>query len=174
MKTAIDEVSSQNLLKAVINDEKMNLKLLLDEGVNPNFICENDNTPLHFAVILGFEEVAKALLGAGASPIACAIHGLNSFHLAVMYNHFPIAQFFLADEKISKNIINIPDGYGFTALHHAAKGGFINMAKLLIQKNADPNIKISDGYYSGKTPLDLAPQVLLDEIKEELDLLGSW
>merc|ERR1712000_30988 len=56
----------------------------------------------------------------------------------------------------------------WTALHHAAQEGFVDMIKLLLSKGADPSIKDA----KGRLPLDLAKDY---GNKEAIALLeGRW
>lgn len=67
-----------------------------------------------------------------------------------------------ANGKIALNNgadINAIDEYGYTPLHSAAKNGYLEIVKVLVEQGADVNIRTVDG----KTPAQLAeaeyPQV---------------
>ena len=59
--------------------------------------------------------------------------------------------------------VNAKNGDGETALHWGAKGGYQEIVQLLLDKQADPNIKDKNG----KIPLGIAQEKLVQDPENE-------
>lgn len=65
---AQDEEGMTLLAWACISGSKRKVSYLLEQGANPNIICNEGRTPLMYAASNDFPEVIKLLLTAGADP----------------------------------------------------------------------------------------------------------
>ncbi|MDR0516829.1 MAG: ankyrin repeat domain-containing protein [Fibromonadaceae bacterium] len=65
--------------------------------------------------------------------------------------------------------VNAKNSSGFTALHAAAKNGYVEVSKLLISKGADVNVKMDSGY----TPLHAAVMSGYVEVSKFLVSVGA-
>ncbi|MES2603360.1 MAG: ankyrin repeat domain-containing protein [Pseudomonadota bacterium] len=106
------------------------VKMLLKAGADPNATEPLDRqTALMWAVAEGHVDIAKALLEAGAKPNMQA----------------------RVSELIERKNADFPSG-GFAALHWAARNGDEAMISLLLEHNADINVRNGDS----STPMMLA------------------
>ncbi|XP_077252363.1 uncharacterized protein LOC143891709 [Tasmannia lanceolata] len=80
----------------------------------------NGRTPLHLAVITGqVDVISEIILASPESAPMQTQQGETVLHLSVMHNQYKSVKLFV--EKLSiKNIVNLPDNNGNTALHYAA------------------------------------------------------
>uniref|UniRef100_A0A670IQV0 Ankyrin 3 n=1 Tax=Podarcis muralis TaxID=64176 RepID=A0A670IQV0_PODMU len=154
-------------------------KVLLDKKANPNakallILCPSPNTTnvrgetaLHMAARAGQSEVVRYLVQNGAQVEAKAKVRYTPLHLSAREGHEDVASV-LMDHGASLNqpSVQMPClggkrellmemlllQKGFTPLHVAAKYGKIEVANLLLQKNASPDAAGK----SGLTPLHVA------------------
>lgn len=128
---------------AAINGHRDIVELLLDNGASIDFFTLLSKTPLYQAVKFNRIEVVDLLIDRGADS-----NRIFSLHVATDQNYPDMVKLL-----ISKGVdINHQNEFAETALHNAAKGGFLEIAKILLQNSAKLNI--SSGL-SG-TPLDYA------------------
>jgi ankyrin repeat protein len=128
---------------AAIGGHRDIVELLLDNGANIDFFTLISKTPLYQAVKFNRLEVVDLLIDRGADS-----NYIFALHVATDQNHPDMVKLL-----ISKGIdINHQNEFAETALHNAAKGGFLEIAEILIHSGA--KINISSGL-SG-TPLDYA------------------
>ncbi|CAG06539.1 unnamed protein product [Tetraodon nigroviridis] len=111
-------------------------------------VVHDDQTPLHISSRLGKQDIVQQLLANGASPDATTSSGYTPLHLAAREGH---------RDK------------GFTPLHVAAKYGNMEVANLLLQKNACPDAAGKNGY----TPLHIAAKKNQMEITTTLLEYGA-
>ena len=114
-----------------------------------------DCTPLYYAADKGHYEVAKLLLDWGADPnIQCTMSPWYKTPLScAMRNEQLALVIFLLEKNADPNIRGGPRRW--TVLHHAAKKGYMELAKLLLQKNANLDIQ-EDCVGCSSTPLHYA------------------
>lgn len=136
------------------------LKLLLERGASPHAQEYRGSTPLHMAVLCGspgcgeLSDMIEALLEAGADPSVPDNNGNTPLHRLVQ-----------SDEEDARAVrlmlgkgadIAARDSNGMTPLHWVAKGGYAKnrwndqksgseVAKLLLEHGANPNIADNDG-----------------------------
>lgn len=135
-------------------DNKEIAKFLIKKGLKLNEKNKNGYTPLHRASIRANLEVMETLVENGSHP---DISVLNYIILEAMrYHELDFKKNkqtveFLLNHGVD---INSKDETGLTPLHCAAYNVVMNpnFLKILIQKNADPNIKNN----KGETPLFMA------------------
>jgi ankyrin repeat protein len=109
------------------------LELLLEYGANPNVRDSVGATPLHDAVLSGKVNAVKKLLEHGAD-----VNVRTTGAIVVMEDYAGI----FTESTYS----------GVTPLHLAAYKGYAEIAKILLEHGANPNIR--DDYYL--TPLEIA------------------
>ncbi|KAK7919356.1 hypothetical protein WMY93_010640 [Mugilogobius chulae] len=136
--------------------------LLLNRGAAVDFKARNDITPLHVASKRGNTNMVRLLLerGDGLTPLHC---GARSGHEQVVEmlldrgapilsktkgDHLNCVQLLLHHEVPVDDVTN---DY-LTALHVAAHCGHYKVAKVIVDKKANPNAKALNGF----TPLHIA------------------
>lgn len=118
---------------AVRNDHYKVVELLLNENADVNVRKDDDKTPLH---LCRSKQIYKLLRHRG-SDATLQFKGKNTLlHQAATHNRIEIATCFLEEYSNDVDILNEDDQ---TALHIAAKEGFEDMVKLLIDNKADIN-----------------------------------
>uniref|UniRef100_A0A8C2H9T7 Ankyrin 3 n=1 Tax=Cyprinus carpio TaxID=7962 RepID=A0A8C2H9T7_CYPCA len=143
---------------------------LTNHGASPNTMNVDDHTPLHISSRLGKPDIVQQLLQHRASPDATTTSGYTPLHLAAREGHKDVASILLDNGAslgittkvshtnkctcfslfLSMNCLSLQKG--FTPLHVAAKYGKIEVANLLLQKEAPPDAAGK----SGLTPLHVA------------------
>jgi len=76
-KDVRDSMGATALHEAVLQPNVMVVKLLLDNGFNPNAVTKNGDTPLHFAVAANNIAAARLLLQCGADKRIKSIDGFT-------------------------------------------------------------------------------------------------
>jgi len=149
-------------------------------GVDPNFVDQYNQTPLHRAAQAGHQEVVRMLLAAGARPNVATKSGLTPLHDVISEDHpelakillkagadvnatkvFGLAPLFYALVRGNPEMVRIlldagadvtARAFGSTPLHYAVRKDNQEMVRMLLDAGADPMAAGRDGL----TPLDLA------------------
>lgn len=127
-------------------------ELLAQPGIDVNIIDYNSDTALTLAIDNGYTYLTKTLLarpdininiknGNGYTPLTLAVSKRDSRLVSALIS------------KPDVNL-NIQTSDGSTALTLALKKGYTNIAKLILDKNADVNIKDRDGNTAFALALD--------------------
>lgn len=159
------------------------VRLILDQGVSPNFTNGAGITPLMYAVQRNYYEIAQMLLEAGADPDVLPDNGFAALHTATVIGSDSLVILLIkhnADVNITNfrgvtplhlavwygfpyitNIlllngahIDIPDNSQSTPLMYGVYAGAVLSSRLLLERGADPNCPDVDGI----TPLMVAAQ----------------
>ena len=143
------------------------VKELLDAGVDVNMRGNDNNTPIMEAAFAGKLETVKLLLDHGADLSAKKNDGetvvaLGGGHADIVVLFKNVSAIVVSagkgdnksiSELIAKGTpVNGLDQFGQSALTEAAWNGHKETVKLLLENNADPNIKKADG----EPPINLA------------------
>ncbi|MBV9506299.1 MAG: ankyrin repeat domain-containing protein [Acidobacteriia bacterium] len=125
------------------------VKLLLQRGASAS-AAAGANTPLTAALTFGYPDIARALIGAGASVNITESTGINLLHWAAITNRAAVIPL-LATAGVP---VNATDENGFTPLMYAATIDFGDDAVVaaLLRAGADKSIRNGDG----RTPLEQA------------------
>jgi ankyrin repeat protein len=115
----------------------------LDAGADVNAEDENGWTPLHHATFKDQKESADFLITEGANVNAKARGNNYSFNR--LYEYFDRS--FLTEVVVDFNAEEYAKGNtGWTPLHAAASKGHLRIVRLLLIKEADPNLQDNEHY----------------------------
>ncbi|MEQ8853669.1 ankyrin repeat domain-containing protein [Gimesia sp.] len=140
------------LLEAILMLDQKKTRQLLNEGVDPNAVLPNGESPLIAAIETACdEELVKILLHAGADPNFEGPEGRTALQLAASSDYAPdcVEILLSAGAKVS-----CKDEDGWTPLLLASNRKFEDRVRILLAHGADPN----DQLPNGKTALQLARQ----------------
>ncbi|KAK3586428.1 hypothetical protein CHS0354_017071 [Potamilus streckersoni] len=137
------------LRRAIMNFHENIVKTLINHGADI-FIKMGrlQNMPLHLSAERGLDKIVKVLLEKGASTTKKNIRGHTPLHRASMNVHRSTKEpsAIQKKERIGSGI------RGVTALHYAARQGYVDVAECVIQAGGEVDIKDS----FGQTPLYVA------------------
>ena len=139
------------LMIAAGQGDEETVKLLLENGADPNIKNDFKKTALSFAVI-DFEEhyqVVETLIAYGATPNVIDKHGVSALTRACGLGHLSTVKFLLkngADPNIQQGKLRL------TPLMNAAELGKLKVVKALLEHGANPGLKD----HKGKTAVDYA------------------
>ena len=122
---------------AVIDNKPDKIRFLLSKNAKTNIKDNYGNAPLHYAVLLGDRNVFLLLIK------FCTVNIRNNFlhtpmHLAALTGNELAIIILIKSPKIK---INARDLYGRTPLFIASYRGHENIVKLLVNNNANLEIK---------------------------------
>lgn len=136
-------------LAQLVKNNELTKTNLLKFKKDINNLDDGCYTPLHWAVIMHKQDIAKLLINEGADlNIKSGKLECTALHIAIMVSDFNIAELLIN----KKAALSIQDNNGSTPLHMAAIVGDLEIIKLLINKKAALNIRDHDK----KTAYDLA------------------
>ncbi|XP_069000596.1 ankyrin-3 isoform X9 [Embiotoca jacksoni] len=125
------------------------VKLLLDRGSKIDAKTKDGLTPLHCGARSGHAQVVEIMLDRGAPILSKTKNGLSPLHMATQGDHINCVQLLLLQHDVP--VDDVTNDY-LTALHVAAHCGHYKVAKLIVDKKANPNAKALNGF----TPLHIA------------------
>ena len=144
------------------------VQILLDKGADPDKAELDEYGPLHMAALMGYKDVVKMLLDAGANPNKEAGEGNTALLVAAEKECKEVAKVLL-EGGADPNVAQVDNGR-WTALHHAAYEGDIEMVQLLVDYGADPDAEDENG----ETALHFARDMEHCAVIGLLNNLGSW
>lgn len=118
-------------------------KCLIDAGASINACGKNRTTPLHCAVRSDRDATFKLLIAEGADTSRTTLSGDNILMLAAFYGRAELVELIL-EQKIIEGV-NLTNSSGETALHRAARHGYVTIIRKLIEYGANPGIRSKDG-----------------------------
>jgi len=143
-----DEKLVTPLHLATHTDDAQMVTLLLMHKANVNAADKVGQTPVFFA---GTAEVIKSLCNAQADILHLNKKGQSALHLAAHNGCFD-AVAYLVDHDQLRDMIDLQDERGRSALHHAAARGQQSIVSKLMDVGADPRLRT----HAGHTPMTLA------------------
>ncbi|XP_061185021.1 ankyrin-2-like [Saccostrea echinata] len=111
----------------------------------PCLISVRDNngwTVLHSACRGGSVEIVAFLIKKGLELNALSNDGKSILHIACLSGKFEICEYLVENHS---NLLDVRDRFSNSVLHDAARGGNIQIVKLLIEKGMDINTLQKDG-----------------------------
>ena len=150
------------LMMAAKNGHEDVIKTLLDQKrIDVNKADIDGVTPLYAAARDGHEKVVKLLLAGGRIDVnKAATKGTTPLYVAANNGHEKVVKLLLDELRIDVNKATID---GAIPLHVAAELGHTEIVETLLSKGADISKAVNDG----RTPLDLAKDLLSDKPKRE-------
>jgi len=139
------------LYQAVINNDLTKIKYFLVNGVNPNYLNEEEYmTVLEKAIALNCSEAIYLLLQAGAS--------VN--RVSYLEEDTPLALASkLGNIKLVKQLLekgsDVNDSGFESPLYYAVEGKYIEIIKILLEAGADINFRNDEGYTALKRAAQL-------------------
>ena len=136
---------------ATVNGNFAILKLLIDNGANPNVQDNEGNTPLIKSIECGHEHLVKFFLSNGADPNISDMDNNTSLHWAIMTESIIAIDALLSSKKCDLSLRNNKDE---TCLHLAVRCPLINTLTFesLIRSGSDLDAKDQ----LGLTVIDIA------------------
>jgi hypothetical protein len=110
------------------------IEQLVGDGEKPNLQDANSRTPLIVAAYRRQHEAAQALLRLGANPNARDADGFDALAIAANNNDIEMVKLALAGGANARAVVGRDNG---SALISAAQLGFVDIARALIEANAD-------------------------------------
>ncbi|CAG8466770.1 4170_t:CDS:2, partial [Scutellospora calospora] len=158
-KTALHEAASyghQNIIK-----------ILLEKNANINAVSNNNWTLLHFAATAGHVEVIKTLLEQKCKINTTDKDSKTALDLAAENKHVEAVKYLLKAEASADKDFN--EQY-FNHIYFAAKKNYVNVVKLLLEKETDINLRLP--HTAGKEDIQII-KLLLENGENNFDINGS-
>ncbi|MDD3927633.1 MAG: ankyrin repeat domain-containing protein [bacterium] len=154
---AVSWLSEATLNSAVRRGNLGEVERFIGDGADVNGKAGDGSTPLFWAIVEGYKEIADLLIGHGADINAADRRGLTMLELALAQDHPETAERLIEHGADVKARVIDKNGYykgfepelGSMPLHWAAAGGHTRVAGILLDRGAEVNGKAGDG----STPL---------------------
>lgn len=159
----INENGGTALMHAAANGNTDTLGLLLKHGAAINAQGANGWSAMLFAAAKGHIAAVELLSTAGGDINVRDLYGWTPLMRAAENHQMQIAQNLINHSEI---LIDAQNDFGSTALHRAAANGFVDFARMLLNRGAKTDIKDKDGY----TPKKLAQRLGHTQIVELLSI----
>uniref|UniRef100_A0A7S2CJ86 Uncharacterized protein n=1 Tax=Haptolina brevifila TaxID=156173 RepID=A0A7S2CJ86_9EUKA len=140
------------LHKCVKNGDTAIALDIINDGADVNALGAQGRTALHRALGGGYFECAKMLLDNGADPNIADAMKRTSLHWAVLGTGGEECAGLLFEVGAGNAMLNTPSKSGSTPLHCAITSGRAELARLLLDQGADPELKDE----TGKSAVELA------------------
>lgn len=137
------------LMFSAIRGDLPTIEVLLSHGADTNALAKFRWTALMIASVKGHAGAAKILLEHGADGNARDAYGWTPLMRAVYENRGEVVSVLLENSSID---VNSRDDQSITALHLAAVKGYAPIARMLIDRGADP----AAADLEGRTPVTMA------------------
>uniref|UniRef100_A0A6C0I3B6 Uncharacterized protein n=1 Tax=viral metagenome TaxID=1070528 RepID=A0A6C0I3B6_9ZZZZ len=131
LNPTIEQDKDALLLPAIRRNDIDEVARLIDDGADINSKHRYGQTPLHWACINGYVEVAELLLERGANLTSTNDYEWTPLHYACYRGHLDLTELLL--DKYGANVESKINN-GWTPLHLACRMGNLNIAELLLDK----------------------------------------
>ena len=152
------------------------VEYLLAKGADPNTPQDRENTALGCASLYGHQQIAKALINAGARVNNPASQWrVTALMWAAERGHTNLVKLLLESGADSNQV----DAGGNSSLHRAVFVGNSDIVRMLVEASANPSARISAPQTQGKsvqvgdTPLKIANRKGFTTIAEYLQRKGA-
>ena len=140
VKDSIGNIAALN--GAILKGDNAMVHFLISRGIDVNAADESGGTPLLLAALEGHLESVVNLIEAGAAIDAAVSNGYTSLSFAVEYGHEEIVKILLDKGAM----VNVAAGdENLTPLMISAQRGYLGIAQLLVDHNADVDAVNSEG-----------------------------
>ena len=129
------------MIDAALNGRVLDVRKLLDSGVDPDSKDEYECTALLHACFFGHEEIVNLLLQRKANVNAETKQGNTALRIACDNGRVAVAQL-LIDNNAD---VNVRNEYGETALHEASSQGRDEIVRFLLENKADVDVRNQNG-----------------------------
>uniref|UniRef100_A0A6G1S7Y7 Ankyrin repeat domain-containing protein 7 n=1 Tax=Aceria tosichella TaxID=561515 RepID=A0A6G1S7Y7_9ACAR len=136
---------------ATVNGNFAIIKLLIDNGANPDVQDNEGHTPLIKSIECGHEHLVKFFLNNGADPDVSDMDNNTALHWAIMTESIIAIEALLSSKKCNLTLRNNKDE---TCLHLAVRSPLISTATFEAMIAADSDLTAKDQL--GLTVLDIA------------------
>ena len=162
-KDGLNEIDHLGRTPLHIAGSLANTIALLDVGANIDIIDKHGLTATHLAALTGSEVRAKELVLRGARLSSNNNKYGTPLHCAVLKVSRPIVQILGL-----KELIDIQNVYGLTALHLAIRVERLDLVQLLLEKQANVLLMDQDGYSSLDVALSCERPAIVEAIVSSL------
>lgn len=137
---------------AVINHHGPLVLLLLRLGVTVDIREDVESgAPIHWGAKHGHEEMVRILLSNGADIAVCNDFNETPLHWAAAFGNLRMVGLLLEEAKTKNCYVDMRDLRGGTALDWAARYGYVDVCKCLLEWGADVNLKDTFGWTAGRS-----------------------
>lgn len=136
---------------ATVNGNFAIIKLLIENGANPNVQDNEGNTPMIKSIECGHEHLVKYFLSNGADPNLSDLDNNTALHWAIMTESIIAIDALLSSKKCDLTLRNNKDE---TCLHLAVRSPLINTLTFDLMVKAGSDLNAKDQL--GLTVLDIA------------------
>ncbi|OAX79361.1 hypothetical protein ACJ72_06318, partial [Emergomyces africanus] len=140
------DFESLRTLEVVNEGNEDELRALLDKGVDLRAVNRDGQTALHIAVEKDNELLAELLLKAGSNTDAPSRDGSKPLYITAELGNLALANLLL---RFNADVESCNDETGYTAFHRALLNGHTNVAKFLLDNDANIDTLTPGGH----TPL---------------------
>ena len=155
-----------DLIGAVQNNNMERVRLLVEQGDDKDKGDSDGRTPLFYASLKGYLDVAQYLVEQGAILDKITEDKWTPLFAAVAFGELEVTRYLL-EQGADRDKTN---SHGFTPLHYAARQGHLEIAMLLMSYGADLNARSNNDVL----PIDVADseemkQAIRDEPRRRMD-----
>jgi ankyrin repeat protein len=140
---------------------------LLGKGADYKIKCSTEWTALHTAASRGFVNIVNKFLEIPGIDIYDSVKGLTAAHLAAQNGHVNVLK---ALYEFDKKSLDVKDKFGRTPVQMAAKAGYIDAVRYLIDVGVDVNVLT----WEKKRPLNYAQSSNNAELVQLLVVHGAY